>query len=137
MKTLVLAAAALWTVVLLIPQQGEVDPSGPMGGGMPDDPNNLREWQLSRLRDPATGALPADIRRRELAFAATLPQDLEKSLTWIWQGPRDRGGRTRALEVDITNNRSGWPAVLPVACGAPPMRAAHGRAPVRWTPCAA
>ncbi|MBK9540508.1 MAG: hypothetical protein IPO12_17465 [Flavobacteriales bacterium] len=105
MKTLVFAAAALWTVVLLIPQQGEVDPSGPMGGGMPDDPNNLREWQLSRLRDPATGALPADIRRRELAFAATLPQDLEKSLTWIWQGPRDRGGRTRALEVDITNNQ--------------------------------
>ncbi|MBV6405777.1 MAG: hypothetical protein GFGODING_02558 [Flavobacteriales bacterium] len=103
MKKLLLATAALWAVVLLLPRRTASTVGGPMGQGTPDDPASLRAWQLERLRDPATGLLPPDIRRRELAFAATLPQRLHKSLTWTWLGPRDRGGRTRALAVDLTD----------------------------------
>ncbi len=103
MKKPLLAAIALWAVVLALPRPASSTSNAPMGMGTPDSPNSLRAWQLERLRDPATGLLPADIRRRELAFAATLPQRLQKSLSWTWLGPRDRGGRTRALAVDVTD----------------------------------
>ncbi|MFZ1688703.1 MAG: FlgD immunoglobulin-like domain containing protein [Flavobacteriales bacterium] len=81
------------------------DSGGPMGGGA-DDPEGLRAWNLERTMDPATGLVPADIRRKELAFASTLPHRTEaKSLNWTWRGPRNRGGRTRAVVVDITNDQ--------------------------------
>ncbi|MCB9170851.1 MAG: hypothetical protein H6594_10925 [Flavobacteriales bacterium] len=76
----------------------------PMGVNDPDDPDGLRQWDLERLHDPATGAIPTDIRRKELAFAATLPtRATAKTLTWTWRGPRNRGGRTRAIVVDRTD----------------------------------
>lgn len=77
-----------------------------MGIGLPDDPNGRRAWEMERLVDPATGAIPADIRRRELAFVQALPKrSLAKSLDWTWRGPRNRGGRTRALAIDITDTQ--------------------------------
>lgn len=96
--------AALATLLPRSVQRG--DTSGPMGIGTPDDPNGHRQWMLERLRDPATGELPADMRRKELAHARTMPhRATAKSLTWSFLGPRDRGGRTRAMEVDITNEQ--------------------------------
>lgn len=70
------------------------------------------EWMI--LRDPATGTIPKDIRRKELEFARTLPrkddvQSLNKSggvenATWVARGPWNVGGRTRALGIDIANS---------------------------------
>ncbi|NUQ16816.1 MAG: hypothetical protein HUU33_16020, partial [Flavobacteriales bacterium] len=53
MKKLLLATAALWAVVLLLPRRTASTVGGPMGQGTPDDPASLRAWQLERLRDPA------------------------------------------------------------------------------------
>ncbi|MBK9250162.1 MAG: hypothetical protein IPM69_19155 [Ignavibacteria bacterium] len=70
------------------------------------------QWELLRLRDPATGKIPADIRRLEREFASTLPQKThikkgESTLTsdWTQRGPWNVGGRTRALAIDIANEQ--------------------------------
>ncbi|MBL7965209.1 MAG: hypothetical protein JNM31_15345 [Flavobacteriales bacterium] len=63
-------------------------------------------WQLERTKDPATGRVPQHIRRKELAFAKTLPaRSGAKSLAWTHRGPRNRGGRTRGFAVDVTNSQ--------------------------------
>ncbi|MCB0791394.1 MAG: hypothetical protein H6595_08575 [Flavobacteriales bacterium] len=82
-----------------------VHPGGaPMGVNDPDDKEGLLQWTFDRLHDPTTGEVPADIRRKELTFAATIPpRATAKSLTWTWRGPRNRGGRTRAVVVDRTD----------------------------------
>jgi hypothetical protein len=69
------------------------------------------EWMM--LRDPVTGTIPKDIRRKELEFARSLPtkeqtQGLNKggsveNAAWVSRGPWNVGGRTRALGIDITN----------------------------------
>jgi hypothetical protein len=66
------------------------------------------EWQM--LRDPATGKIPAHVRDRELAYAATLPGDgifnvLGKTtaVSWDMRGPWNVGGRTRAMAIDASN----------------------------------
>ncbi len=66
-------------------------------------------WELSRLRDPATGRIPPGIRSAELAYARTLPthgSGLYKSAGiadygWAPSGPVNIGGRTRALALDM------------------------------------
>lgn len=65
-----------------------------------------QQWELNRLKDPATGQIPNGIRKNELAYAATLP----KANTFrkggdIWEnmGPWNVGGRTRAIAIDATN----------------------------------
>ena len=64
-------------------------------------------------RSPLTNSLPEDIRRRELAYARTLPtrQEVDArmrkrgvepvSLTWRQRGPNNVGGRTRAIGIDL------------------------------------
>ncbi|MEZ4701625.1 MAG: T9SS type A sorting domain-containing protein [Rhodothermales bacterium] len=64
------------------------------------------------LRDPATDAIPAQIRRRELEYARTLPvredvpskNGLMPLFDWREAGPSGVGGRTRALSVDAGNS---------------------------------
>jgi hypothetical protein len=61
-----------------------------------------RAYEFERLKDPATGKIPADIRRKELAFAARLPvKDAARGVEWVKRGPFNIGGRTRALALDI------------------------------------
>ena len=48
--------------------------SSPMGIGEGDDYAAWAKWNKDRLADPATGEIPAGIRKAELAFASTLPQ---------------------------------------------------------------
>ncbi|MES2765299.1 MAG: T9SS type A sorting domain-containing protein [Bacteroidota bacterium] len=71
------------------------------------------EWELMRLRDPATGKIPEGIRFKELEFAKTLPvresflkgkDGILASGDWKPRGPYNVGGRTRALAVDVTND---------------------------------
>ena len=72
-----------------------------------DDPDGAGAYQFNRLRNPSTGQLPHNMRRRELTFAATLPRYDENSRSgrtqWQNRGPYNLGGRTRALALDVTN----------------------------------
>jgi len=70
----------------------------------PDDEDGAAEYEYNRLKDPATGQIPVDMRKRELAFAAKLPNhDESRSTQWQSRGPYNLGGRTRALAIDVTN----------------------------------
>ena len=78
--------------------------------GMEDDAQDRVRWEIKRLGDPATGKIPDNIRQKELAFAATLPNDAQgnsmgdrAALTIVNRGPFNVGGRTRAFGVDIKN----------------------------------
>lgn len=61
------------------------------------------EYDRVRMADPATGEIPKGIRRKELEFAQSLPMNVSRSLSWNLIGPRDLGGRTRALAFDVRN----------------------------------
>ncbi|MDZ7690628.1 MAG: sialidase family protein [Balneolaceae bacterium] len=72
------------------------------------------EYFYRLLRDPKTGAIPQNIRSRELNHARTLPTRNNNPLQfrrkdgtlatatydWLSAGPVDVGGRTRALGID-------------------------------------
>ena len=97
-----LATAAL---IRLTGPAGQRNGAVPMGAG--DEEGRLleRQWNEERLRDPALGRIPEGIRAKELAFASRLPhRSGTKSLPWVHQGPRNRGGRTRAFRVDRTDH---------------------------------
>jgi len=66
------------------------------------------EFQLERLKDPATGKIPENIRMRELAFASSVPKTFSKNSRasaqeFIPIGPRNVGGRTRAISFHKDN----------------------------------
>ena len=69
-----------------------------------DNPAERLVWEQIRFRDPISGVIPDDIRRKELMFAKTLPESksFDKS-TWVHRGPFNVGGRTRALSIDVTD----------------------------------
>ena len=78
--------------------------------GIADDPYGRIEFERQMLVDPATGKIPENIRAKELEFSKTLPRvedvSLRKTkgintLTWSKRGPINRGGRTRALGIDV------------------------------------
>jgi hypothetical protein len=109
---IVLAAAVL--AFLLSPPGSRVVLPGVEGiPEVKENPRGRQQYEWMRLHDPNTGAIPPEIRRRELAFARGLPTKttLFKSgdtgdsaqITWIRRGPANIGGRTRALAVDIGN----------------------------------
>ncbi len=69
-----------------------------------DNPSDRIVYENRRFKDPATGILPKDIRRKELIFARTLPLSHKFSKSsWIHRGPYNVGGRTRALSLDVRN----------------------------------
>ena len=82
------------------------------GGTAPEMSSERLHWEWERLRDPATGLIPADIREREIAFAATHPTREENrafmkgagiaNYEWRHRGPWNVGGRTRAIGIDVT-----------------------------------
>src|SRR5688572_10583601 len=59
----------------------------PYGRGTSENEDAYLEYQFKRLRNPATGEIPKDIRKKELAFAATLPKNNSRSETWQSRGP--------------------------------------------------
>ncbi len=104
-RPLLFTLAFLVSVAALTGRRHTSSNAGPMGIGDDEDRDALRAWNLERLADPASGRIPDDIRAKELAFAAHLPQrEGDRSLDWTQQGPRNRGGRTRAFRVDVTNS---------------------------------
>lgn len=77
-------------------------------GGGEEDSKKRAEWEFNRLKDPLSGKIPDNIREKELAYGATLPNDAgfadaksANAVTWVSRGPYNYGGRTRALAYDI------------------------------------
>jgi len=75
--------------------------------GPEDDPFARIEFERRMLADPVTGEIPENIRVRELEFSSNLPTVESVSLNkgdvaaWTLRGPINRGGRTRALGIDV------------------------------------
>ena len=92
----------------IVRQQG-IRPPIEKSAGVGEDPHGRIMYEWMRLRNPATGEIPAGIRARELSFARTIPtrEFLSKSgqdmLEWTPRGPIRIGGRTRALGIDRRN----------------------------------
>jgi len=87
--------------------------------GIPDDPGARMEYERKMLADPRTGMIPANIRQKELAFSKSLPTtklNKANTLTWSARGPINRGGRTRALGIDVRTQTA--PNITIIAAGA-------------------
>ncbi|MBM2841322.1 MAG: hypothetical protein HW412_1850 [Bacteroidetes bacterium] len=90
---------------IIVPEESSI--------GGKDDPHARLRYEWMMLRDPATGMIPTDIRKKELEFAGTLPTREElgpsgvegdsPNATWTSRGPYNVGGRTRALGIDRLN----------------------------------
>lgn len=92
---------------LLVPPEEEKQ-----GPGTKDDPFARWRYEFEKLKDPRTGDIPANIRQRELAFAKRLPtregmfankRSQKQAISWVFRGPENLGGRTRALAIDVSN----------------------------------
>ena len=97
------------------PEQGEQRVPR-LGVGIEDDADAQAEMEFLIQRDPRTNTIPRDIRTRELSLARSLPDrrarafkagpygaDQVQALDWVERGPRNIGGRTRALAIDIAH----------------------------------
>jgi hypothetical protein len=80
--------------------------------GNKENPRARQEYEMAMVIDPATGAIPSDIKRREYRFSSTLPDKKAGSAlrlkgtqneTWNSIGPFNIGGRTRALAIDVSD----------------------------------
>lgn len=79
--------------------------------GTSEDPLARARFEWLRLRDPATGKIPDDIRRKELAFVQRLRQQTSSQhlpvvKEWQCRGPINIGGRTKALAIDATDENT-------------------------------
>jgi hypothetical protein len=77
-----------------------------------EDPESRTAFDRSRLQDPNTGQLPTGIKALESEFFdRTLRRDMSQFRTldnlvkWGNRGPFNVGGRTRALAIDISNEK--------------------------------
>jgi hypothetical protein len=66
--------------------------------GTAEDPDARRTYELRRLRNPETGKIPENVRKKDLAFAERMPERLQKAGAQSWQhrGPVNWGGGGRA-----------------------------------------
>lgn len=106
------------------PEQSEIvsAPEARSEIGAKENVQSRREYEEMRLANPQTGTIPVDIRNKELAFAkgqlAGVDQngirrqaagadiaDNADALDWSAIGPENFGGRTRALAIDVTDER--------------------------------
>ncbi|MBX2819400.1 MAG: T9SS type A sorting domain-containing protein [Rhodothermaceae bacterium] len=73
-----------------------------------DDAVSRASFEYRMLRNPESGAIPTNMRTRELALAEKLPARAYASKqgaeTWTSRGPVNVGGRTRALAIDQDYN---------------------------------
>ena len=67
-----------------------------------DNPAERLVYENRRFKDPTTGRVPNDMRRKEMMFAKTLPVSTKLTkANWIHRGPYNVGGRTRAIAFDV------------------------------------
>ena len=115
-SVMVVAAFYMMTSASKIPGNVRADENERARASGDDDENGRAQYELMRLRDPATGQVPYDMRNKELAFAAGLPNDIgmnhssslsrTTSLSWQPRGPWNVGGRTRGFAVDVSNTNN-------------------------------
>src|SRR3972149_8231900 len=114
-----------WAVFFLIHYQNKKEMFRKGSAGITDDPNARIEYERKMLAEPQTGMIPANIREKELAFVKNLPTTENrkllkgakiKILTWSSRCPINRGGRTRALGIDVRTQTA--PNITLIAGGA-------------------
>ena len=81
--------------------------------GTKENPQARKSYEEAMLIDPKTGQIPFDIKRNEIRFSSGIPKKgvtkrhLRKGETneeeWRSIGPYNKGGRTRALAKDVTD----------------------------------
>jgi len=78
--------------------------------GSKDNPIKRAEYEFRMLKNPISGDIPKDIRYKELEFVKNIPSANEsrfnksskiEELNFISRGPVNRGGRVRALGIDV------------------------------------
>lgn len=84
--------------------------------GSKDNPLKRAEYEFRMLVNPATGEIPQNIRRKEIEFSKSIPTVNENKLSkrvpttqaldFQSRGPVNRGGRVRALGVDVRSTVS-------------------------------
>lgn len=108
---LVLSAAALCVAVCFFLQNQDSTQKTPQTIGMPsseEDREVRKKWERMMLADPATGQIPAGIRFKERWFAQELAARYASDrggVDWQPRGPFNVGGRTRALAIDVTDEK--------------------------------
>jgi hypothetical protein len=107
-----LSAIAICLLALNRPKHKNALSTTPVSAAMEDDVSERLKWEQRRLAGP-DGRIPAYIRAKELAFAATLPNDASfpagRSAAfngWNNRGPWNVGGRTRAFGIDKLNENN-------------------------------
>jgi len=81
--------------------------------GTEEDPAARQRYFFEMLKNPETGSIPPGIRAKEIEYANTLPQQggpythaFRTQLTnWESLGPFNIGGRTRAVAIDVSNEK--------------------------------
>lgn len=109
LPVLSVAAICIAGLLLFLPSDEPVY----LSDGGPEMASERIRWEWERLRDPKTGKIPDDIRRREREFSAAIPSrnqmgHLMKAAglaeySWQLRGPWNVGGRTRAVALDISD----------------------------------
>ncbi len=78
--------------------------------GSKENPWERFEYEFRMLKDPKTGRIPENIRAKELEFAKEIDRSAKtksaslnklQAFNFISRGPINRGGRTRALGIDV------------------------------------
>ena len=75
--------------------------SGAMEEGYGIQPGSRKNYEYQRNHNPQTGEYQAGIRAAAVQYASRLPMQLDRDLTWVNRGPYNKGGRTRALALDV------------------------------------
>ncbi len=80
-----------------------------------ENPIKRAEYEFRMLVNPATGEIPRNIRRKEIEFSKSIPSVKEsrlskgsslQALDFQSRGPVNRGGRVRALGIDVRSTAS-------------------------------
>jgi hypothetical protein len=82
--------------------------------GSKENPQAREAYETAMIVDPQSGEIPFDIRRKELGYVSNIRRNSERRALrkgssdedgWRSIGPYNVGGRTRALAIDVSNER--------------------------------
>lgn len=76
-----------------------------------DDPISRMFYEVEMLKNPTTGQIPLNIKELEKKYVLSSSSRLQNrlktgGLSFTHSGPRNVGGRTRALAIDVTNSNT-------------------------------
>lgn len=97
----VFMAACSWHETSVEKNVSDQESSGGYSYGNDSSLQSRMMFEFMRLKDPKTNKIPAGIRSKELAFAQTLPRNTSRAFSWDQRGPINKGGRTRAIAIDV------------------------------------